>query len=157
MFPGGKNLLHPSGTTFCIGKCAPRAIFWHFLVKFLKKRPAVVIVWWPDILQTLGISIFISKEHPKIISDVGESPKTSSAKRAFFFLDLVFFHFFIRNFPVDEPAFFFKNKSENLAGKTACFFSVWSTLMPVSFRIVLWVAHESFQKSVKSKMLKINF
>ena len=98
-------------------------IFWQNFWHFLKKRPAVAGVQWPDIPQTLGASKFISKEHPTIILDVQESPKTSGAKRAFF-LDLVFFHFFIRNFPVDEPAFFFKKKSENLAGKTACFFSV---------------------------------
>ena len=52
------------------------SIFWQFFQHFLKRRPAVTSMQWPDILQSFGASIFISKECPTIILDARDNLKS---------------------------------------------------------------------------------
>ena len=132
----------------------------HFLAKFLAffekaagRDRCIVAGHTPN---SRGINIYIERASHNNIGRLGVS-KNFWRKKGIFVWTSFFFTFSSEIFLWTNPHFFSKNKSENLAGKTACFFSVWSTLMPVSFRIVLWVAHEIFQKSVKSKMLKNHF
>jgi len=127
LFPGGEILLHPSGTTFFFKKCAPRAIFWYFLAKFLTlfekaagRGESVVAGHTPN---SLGINIYIKRVSHNSIGRLGAS-KNFWHKKCIF-LDLVFFHFFIQNFPADEPAFFSKKINKILAGFTTGFFLIW--------------------------------
>ena len=154
-----KILLNPHGATFYLGKYDPGPIFWHFLAKILAlfekaagRGRCIVAGHTPN---SRGINSYIERASHNNIGRLGVS-KNFWRKKGIFFGPR-FFSLFHPKFSCGRTRIFFQKKSENLAGKTACFFSVWSTLMPVSFRIVLWVAHEIFQKSVKSKILRNNF
>ena len=102
-----------------------------------------------------GINIYIERASHNNIGRLGVS-KNFWRKKGIFFGPR-FFSLFHPKFSCGRTSIFFQKQKWKFGWKNSMFFSVWSTLMPVSFTIVLWVAHESFQKSVKSKMLRNNF
>ena len=159
-FVSKKNLLHPHGTTFCLRKCAPGAIFWHFLAKFWAlfektagRSTCIVAGHTP---HSRGINFYIERVSHNNIGRRGV-PKTFWRKKQIFFWTSFFLIFSSEIFLWTNPHFLSKKKTEILAGKTACFFFVWSTMMPASFRTVFSVGYDSFWKSVKLEMLQNNF
>ena len=84
-----------------------------FLAKFLAlfakaagRSETVVAGYTPN---SQGINSYIKRVYHNNIGRLG-LPITFWRKKQIFFGPPFFFHFFIQNFPVDEPAFFSKKK-----------------------------------------------
>ena len=140
---------------FALGSMPQDQFFRKFLSLFEKavgRGKCIVAGHTPN---SLGINIYIERASHNNIGCLGVSKNFWRKKDIFF--GPRFFSLFHPKFSCGRTRIFFQKKKWKFDWKNSMFFSVWSTLMPASFRIVLWVAHISFQKSVKSKMLRYNF
>ena len=106
-------MLHPSGTTFHLGKCAPRAIFGHFLGKFLTlfekaagHSESVVAEHTPN---SRGINDYIKRVSHSNIGRLGVS-KNFWRKKGIFFWNSFFFTFSSKIFLWTNPHFFPQKK-----------------------------------------------
>ena len=147
-----KNFVAPFGDNILPRKVCPKSDFLALFEKAAGRGESIVAGHTPN---SRGINSYIKRTSHNNIGCLGVSKKFWRKKGIFF--GPRFFSLFHPKFSCGRTRIFFQKKKWKFAWKNSMLFSVWSTLMPVSFRIVLWVAHESFQKSVKSKMLKSDF
>ena len=119
-----KNFVEPTRRKILPWEVCPRT---DFLAKFLAlfekaagRGRCIVAGHTPN---SRGINIYIEKASHNNIGRLGAS-KNFWRKKGIFFWTSFFFTFSSEIFLWTNPHFFSKKKSKNLAGKTACFFSV---------------------------------